>query len=99
MTEPSESPPEAQRFDEFVEIAVDGKPIYRLEEISDLKTSDIDEAAFAYVMKAMAKEVEEELEEEYDKNLHELLREAQPEIAAYDSEEEDWKSPPKVTDA
>jgi hypothetical protein len=91
MTEPSETPPEAQRFDEFVEISVEGRPVFRIEQVDELSLSDIDDAAIAFFVSALFVGINEELEDEYGKNAEEIIRDREPEVVAYESDSDGWE--------
>jgi hypothetical protein len=86
-----DDPPEAQRFDEFFEVAVDGRPIARLENISQFKASDVDEAVLAGILQGVVENIENELEDEHDATLEELLQEVDFEVQTYDSDTEEWE--------
>lgn len=86
VSTPPDTSLEAERFDEFVELAVDGRPILRVEVLSELKTSDLDDAVLASYINEMGQAIEEDLEDDHD----EILDELDPEVLLYDSDEEDW---------
>lgn len=90
MATPPEDPPNEHRFDEFAEIAVDGKPVFRIEQISDLKLSDIDDTVIAFFAKALGEEVETELKDEYDKGVEDIIQEEEPNVMIYQSGDDSW---------
>jgi hypothetical protein len=86
-----DDPPEAQRFDEFFEVAVDGRPIARLENISQFKTSDVDDAVLALILQSIAENIEEEIQDEHDATIEDLLGEVDAEVRTYDSDNGEWE--------
>jgi hypothetical protein len=91
MTEPSKEPPEAQRLDEFAEVAVDGKTVFRVEQLDEMELSDMDDAAIAFFAKAIFEDIDEDLEDEYGKGVEEIIRDREPEVMTYDSDTDSWR--------
>jgi hypothetical protein len=91
MSGTPDDPPEAQRFDEFFEAAVDGRPIARLENISDFKTSDVDDAILAVILRSVAESIEEDIQDEHDTTVEDLLGEVDVEVRTYDSDNGEWE--------
>jgi len=91
MAENLEVPVEAQRFDEYVEIAVDGRPIFRVKQISELRLSDIDDAAIASFLNNLVENIDESLQEEYDQGFEEILADEQPDLMVSNSMSQDWE--------
>jgi len=86
-----EDPPESDRFEEYGEIAVDGRPVFRIEQTSELSLSDIDDAAIALVLREFVKEAEESLEEAHGMDVESVLRKENPEVKMYNSATGDWE--------
>ena len=91
MSGTPDDPPAAQRFDEFFEVAVDGRPIARLENVSQFKTSDVDEAVLAGILQGVVESIEEDIEDEHGATLEELLQEVEVEVQTYDSDAGEWE--------
>jgi hypothetical protein len=91
MTGPPEDPPEAQRLEGFYEVAVDGRTIFRMEEISEFKQSTVDDAVIAHVLSEGAEALAEDIDEEHDKTPEEIIEAAEPEIAEFDSDVGEWE--------
>jgi len=91
MTGPPEDPPEAQRLEDFYEVAVDGRTIFRMEEISEFKQSTVDDAVIAHVLSEGAEALAAEIEEEHDKTPEEVIEAAEPAVAEFDSDVGEWE--------
>lgn len=91
MAELPEEPPEGQRFEEFTEIAIDGTPMLRIEQVPEVQTSPVDDAATALFLRGIVEATEERLKEEYDMDIEDILNEQEPEIMAYAPEDDSWE--------
>jgi len=91
MTGPPEEPPEAQRLDDFYEVAVDGRTIIRIEEVSEFKQSTVDDAVMAHILSEAGEALAAEIEEEHDKTPEEVVEAAEPEIAEFDPAVGEWE--------
>ena len=91
VTDTTEEPPGPQRLDEFADVAVDGKTIFRVEQIDGMELSDIDDAVIAFFAKAIFEDINEDLEDEYGKGVEEIVEEREPEVMTYDSDASSWQ--------
>ncbi|GAB7013623.1 hypothetical protein [Halolamina salina] len=91
MTGPPEDPPEARRLDDFYEIAVDGRTVLRVEEISEFKQSAVDDAVIAHVLSGVGEAIAEDIEEEHGKTPEEVIEAAEPEVAEFDPDVGEWE--------
>ena len=91
MTGPPDDPPEAQRLDDFYEVAVDGRTIFRMEEISAFQQSAVDDAVIAYILSEASQSLADDLEEEHGKPPEEIIEEVDPRIQEFDSDVGEWE--------
>lgn len=93
MSESSEYPPESERFDEFVEVAVDDNEVLRVEMDSELKLSAVDAAIIAGFLEDICEDIDEDLQDEYGKGVDDILREDTDNIkvSRYTEELSEWK--------
>jgi len=84
-------PPESDRFDEYAEVAVDGRTVFRMEQLSDFHLSDIDNAVIGFVLKSISEDIESSLQDEYEMDIEETLQEQEPDAEMYDSDHDDWE--------
>ena len=86
-----EDPPESDRYEEYGEIAVDGKPVFRIEQNSELSLSDIDDAAIGLILREIVEDVEGSLEEAYGMDIDSVLRKENPDVRMYYSTSGSWE--------
>jgi hypothetical protein len=91
MEDAPEDPPESDRFEEYGEIVVDGKPVFRIEQKSDISLSDTDDAAIALVLRELVEDVESSLREEHGMDLESILRNETPDVEMYRSTSDSWE--------
>lgn len=87
-----DQPPEPERYDKFSEIAVNGKPVLRIEDQSERERSDIETAVIVEFIDRMADEIIDRFDEEHDISPSELIAEAEPDICLYNSEVNQWET-------
>ncbi|GGJ15372.1 hypothetical protein GCM10008995_26500 [Halobellus salinus] len=93
MGESSEHPPESERFDEFVEVAVDDNEVLRVEMDDEMKLSAVDSAIIAGFLEDICEDIDEELQDEYGKGVDDILREDTDNIkvSRYTGELSQWR--------
>ena len=85
-------PPESERLDEYAEVTVNGRTVFRMEQPSDAHLSDVDDAVIGFVLQSISEDIESHLQDEYEMSLEEMIEAHEPDAEMYDSDNDDWRS-------